>query len=209
MQEHMEAVTAYEAGWRLQPLKTVAIDLTAFRNEYEHLTSYARTPAALTFSSGVPFLLIRSVHDNLIAGESHGAEMMTTWTPSIRWSLSGATTWLDTNLHVTDPTVEAGNSLLVLHLSPHVQFTGRSSVQLTKRLDADAIVSYTGPWQKGGVSGYSRTDVRVGWRASRSLTADVGVQNLFERRHMETALFLYSTPTEIRRTGYARLIWKF
>jgi len=136
-------------------------------------------------------------------------EMTTTWTPSLRWTLSGSTTLLDTNLHVKDPTIEAGNSLLVLLQSPRVQWSGRSSVQVSRRLETDASVSYTGPWQKGGVSSYVRTDARLGWRLSSDVTADVGAQNLFDRRHMETSLYLYSTATEVPRSVYTRLTWKF
>ncbi len=205
----LEHVVAYEAGYRTQPLDTLAVDVAVFRNQYNRLSSYMRGPTMLAVADGGPYLALTSLHENQATGESHGLEATVTWTPVGRWSLSGSATVLRTNLHITDSTVDAGNSLLVQLLSPGEQFTARSSVQLSPKVDADVSYFRSGEWQSGDVAPYSRVDARVGWEIGQFGRLDAGVQNLFDVRHVETALFLFETPTDIQRSAYARLSWAF
>lgn len=116
---------------------------------------------------------------------------------------------MDANLRMSDPTIESGATLLVLLDSPRVQFNVRSTVQLTRSIDLTAAVYRVGPWQMGDVDGYSRVDVHGGWNVSPAVTLTGGVQNLFDRRHRETALYLYETPTEISRSAYVRASLRF
>jgi iron complex outermembrane recepter protein len=207
--QRLETVVGYEVGYRTQPLPLVSFDVTAFRNDYTHLSSYNREPATLRFDHGIPYLYIRSVHENRIAGESHGLETTATWTPTARWSLSGSTTLLRTNLHVTAPDIEAGASLLVLLMSPEVQWTGRSSLQLLRNVEVDAAIYRVGAWRMGDVDAYSRVDARAGWTVTPVMTIDAGVQNIFSDRHRETSLYVYHTPTDIPRSGSVTLSLRF
>jgi iron complex outermembrane receptor protein len=208
VQEDLEEVIAYEAGYRARPLRGLSVDVALFRNDYDHLNSYSRGAASLSVTGGVSHLVVPSLHQNGAYGTSHGVETTATWTPAARLSLSGSLTLLDNDLHVRDTTADPGNSLLVLEMSPRRQVTIRPSFQVTRRIDADAIVQYTGPWQAGGVDGYSRTDLRVGFRPSPAVAIDFGVQNAFDERHMETALYLYTTPTAVPRSAYVRVSFK-
>jgi iron complex outermembrane receptor protein len=206
--EHPEALVAYEGGYRAQYSPGFALDVAVFRNQYTHLTSYARGPAAVSLAGGVPHLEITSVRTSQAAGSSYGLESLVTWTPAPRVSFSSSATLLQTNLHMTDPSVEAGNTFLVLLMSPSAQFTAHSNLQLSKAMDLDATVLWNGPWQMGNVDGYWRTDMKGSWAFGNGLSLDVGGQNLFNDRHRETSLFLYETATEIGRSGYVRFSWQ-
>jgi iron complex outermembrane receptor protein len=204
-QNSAETVLAYEAGYRAQIAPSISVDVALFRNEYSHLSSYSRGPATFTTEGGTPHLTLTSTHQNLAAGTSHGVEALVNWTPMSRWSLSASASTLDTKFRMTDPTVEAGNTFLVLSLSPRAQAVVRSAVQVTKAVELDGSFFWNDAWEMGGVGAYTRTDVRAGWKVNPRVLVDVGVQNLFDERHVETATYLFETPTEIARSAYVRL----
>jgi iron complex outermembrane recepter protein len=205
----MENVLALEIGYRVQPFSTLAFDVTAFRNRYDDLSSYARGAAAVSLAGGVPHLVLSSYHQNMAAGTTHGVEAVGTWTPDSRWSVSASATRLDASLYIKDPTIEAGNSIQNLLMHPRTQFTVRPSLQLTHALDLDGTLLYVGAWQTPGVDSYARADVRAGWKITPFTSFDLGVQNLLDDRHVETMLYLYETPTPISRSAFARLSWHF
>ena len=86
--------------------------------------------------------------------------MVGTWTPDWRWSLSASATFLDADLYITDPTVNAGNSLQYLLMHPRAQFTMRPSVRLASTLDLDGTVLRTGlqvAWARRGYNPHHPT----------------------------------------------------
>jgi outer membrane receptor for ferrienterochelin and colicin len=204
-----ESVVAYETGYRAQWSQNFAVDVTAFYNRYSHLNSYNRGPLTFSMAGGVPHLDLVSIHQNLIAGSSHGIESVATWTPTASWTVTGTSTFLSTSLHLTDPMVAPGNSFLVLLLSPSRQFSVRSTNRINAAFDVETSVFWNGKWQMGGVDRYARTDVRGGWKIDRSVTLDVGVQNLFDNRHREASDYLFERATDVTRSAYARLAWSF
>jgi outer membrane receptor protein involved in Fe transport len=72
-------------------------------------------------------------------------------------------------------------------------------------VELDGSFFWNDAWEMGGVGAYTRTDVRAGWKVNPRVLVDVGVQNLFDERHVETATYLFETPTEIARSAYVRL----
>jgi iron complex outermembrane recepter protein len=208
-QKDPEALLAYEVGYRAQLSPAVSVDVAAFRNQYSHLSSYSRGPASFSMDGGVPHLALTSTHANLAAGTAQGAEAVLNWSPAGRWSMSVWGAMLDTSLHMTDPTIEAGNTFLVLTMSPHAQAMVRSSYDVSPAVEIDGTFLWNGTWQMGGVEGYTRTDVRTGWKVTPRVSLDFGVQNLFDGRHRETASYLYTTPTDIPRSVLARLMVTF
>jgi iron complex outermembrane receptor protein len=202
----LESVTAYEAGYRVQILDSVAIDLTAYRNQYDHLNSYGRSAPTLQVAGVTPYLYITSLHENLAAGRSHGAEALANWTATPWWTLSASTTVLDVHVWMTDATVTPGNSLMVLQYNPRRQMTARSLLDRGP-FEFDATLLHNGPLQAGDVKGYTTLDVRAAWNLTRAIKVDVGAQNLFDQRHVETTRYLYEVPAEVGREFFTRITW--
>jgi iron complex outermembrane receptor protein len=202
----LESVTAYEAGYRVQVLNTLALDVTAFRNEYHHLTSYGRSVPQVKLAGATPYLYITSTRENLAAGSSQGAELLATWAARPWWNLSGSTTLLNVDIWMTDPTVDPGNTRTVLMFNPRHQAVFRSAMQHGP-LELDATIQHNGALEAGDVTGYTTADLRAGWKITRTLRLDFGAHNLLDQRHIETTRYLYEVPTEIGRELFARLIW--
>ena len=60
------------------------------------------------------------------------------------------------------------------------------------------------------VPGYTRVDTRIGWRPNRRLGLDLVLQNLLDDRHLEFFAFdLGIQPTEVRRSLYGKMTWRF
>lgn len=206
----LETVTAYEAGYRVQPLGSVAVDVALFRNEYDHLSSYERRQPSLAVLNGIRYLTFAAPHEYLAKGHTQGLEATATWTPSQRWTLSGSATVLRANFTVAKPALDVGASLLVLQQTPRQQFVVRSSVQVTPTVGADVSYFYQGRWLTGQIAPYSRVDARAGWEPlGGRLRLEAGVQNLFDDRHVETMTYLYETAVEIPRSAFISLAWSF
>ena len=202
----LESVTAYEAGYRVQVRDSLAVDLTAFRNQYDHLTSYGRSAPSLQAADPTPYLYVTSAHENLAAGRSHGAEALINWTAAPWWALSASATFLDVHVWMTDPTVIPGNTLSVLQYNPRRQMTARSLFDRGP-FEFDVTLLHNGPLQAGEVEGYTTLDLRGGWNLTRSLRVDVGAQNLFDQRHVETTRYLYEVSGKVGREVFTRVTW--
>jgi iron complex outermembrane receptor protein len=54
-----------------------------------------------------------------------------------------------------------------------------------------------------------RADARLGWHPTKNLEVSVALQNIFDRKHPEFNDEQNIAPTEVPRSGYVKLTWKF
>ena len=59
------------------------------------------------------------------------------------------------------------------------------------------------------IPGYFRLDLRLGWRPTRDIEASVGVRNVLDDRHPEFAPGLREKATEVPRSVYGKVTWRF
>jgi iron complex outermembrane receptor protein len=202
-----ENLTAYEAGWRVQPSPGLSVDMTAFYNRYTDLIGREPLPPVADPAPGAPDTIVPLFAENRLNGRSLGAEVSFNWRPSRRWSLMGWYAYFD--LHVKpDPgsaatTAWDGND-------PRHQAHLRSYLDLPSGLAFDLAAWFVDDLDGQDVPDYVRLDARVAWHRSGGFELSVGGRNLLEERHPEFVLTEgFEGSAEVERTYYARLGWWF
>jgi len=204
-----EDLLAYEAGYRVQVTSNFSTDIAVFYNHYTHLR---------TAEPGAPFLEVSPtpVHvvapffaGNKMSGGTYGTEFFADWRVIPKWRLLSSYSYLQMDIRKDrgslDPT--ADNPGLV---SPRHQFYVRSSIDLPKHFEHDLDLRYTDRLPGLNIPSYYSVDTHFGWRPRAGLEFSVGSQNLLNRRHLEFLPdFINTSPTEIRRTIYGGVTWRF
>ena len=199
-----EDLIAYELGYRIQPVRPLFLDIALFYHDYDDLRTVERgapvpgTPVTLPLTYG-----------NLLEGETYGVEFAPTWQVTPQWQISAGYSLLRTQLHskpgTTDAAAEGPEGD-----SPEHQFHLRSFLDLPFNLEFDSALYHVDSLANQGVPSYTRLDFRLGWSPRRNLDLSLVVQNAFDPRHPEfgatTALV---TPTEIERSVYGKITWRF
>ena len=180
-----ETLLGYEAGYRKLVTPRFYVDISLFRNQYDHLTSFGS--AAMSFeSSPQPQLLITWPWSNGIKGTTNGVEIAPDWKAN-RWlelkgSYSNVILDLKNKPGVTDPSntvyMDEGSS-------PRHQIVIQSLLNLPKGLELDPTYRYVSALPARGIQAYGTMDARIGWHFTRNLEVSLVGQNLFQPHHAE------------------------
>lgn len=204
-----ENLLAYELGYRVQATSTFSADIAAFYNDYDNLLS-AEPGTPFLEANPAPFHIVAPfVAANKRSGGTYGAELFADWKVFPKWKLSGSYSYLQMKIRKDpdslDPTSDAVNGT-----SPRHQSYVRSSIDLPKNLEQDLIIRYVDRLRSLNVSSYFSLDARLGWRPVKSFELSVSGQNLLNKRHLEFIPdFISTSPTEVRRTFYGTVTWRF
>ena len=199
-----ENLIAYELGYRIQPRQELFLDVALFYNDYEDLRTVERGAPI----PGTP-VTIPLTYDNNLEGETYGIEFAPSWQVTSEWRISAGYSFLRTQLHAqsgtTDTAAEAPEGD-----SPEHQFHVRSFIDLPFNLEFDSALYYVDSLSNQDVPSYTRIDFRLGWSPRPNLELSLVVQNAFDPQHPEfgatTALV---TPTEIERSVYGQITWRY
>ena len=203
-----EHVWANELGYRAQLSKRLSLDLATFYNSYDDLRSSVPGTPFFESTPPLPHLVLPLVFQNALRGETHGVEAAASWQAASRWKLSGGYTWFQPRLGRI-ASVGNASTTTTTENSPH-QWNLRSNLNLPRRLELDTSLYYVGRLSNAGIPSYVRFDGRLGWRPTESLEISVVLQNLLDDRHPE-----FGSPrqaveaTEVKRSAYAKLTWRF
>jgi iron complex outermembrane recepter protein len=203
-----EVVKSFELGYRGQFGPSVTLDAAGFYNQYDKLVS--REYRSLSFT---PYPLIPLVFDNAMEGKTYGTEWSANWQISPDWRLHGSYSWLKMDLRA-----KAGGSGIVgfgaAGSSPQHMVQLHSLHKLGHDLELDANVYYTSQlsfakqFGTTSVPGFTRLDLRLGWRPSRDVEVNLIGRNLLQKRHQEY-LADDVTATQIPRSLLVQFKWKF
>jgi iron complex outermembrane recepter protein len=203
-----EAVRAHELGYRVQPGNNVSFDLTAFYNRYDHLQTFELGQPF--FEAGLrPHVVIPIYYDNLMRGETYGAEVSANWNVVRHWKLSGSYSLLRMQLQPAAASRDVSAEQAEGH-SPRHQFQVHSWLKLPRNFEFDSSFYSVSALSTQQIPGYTRLDARLGWRVKEGIELSLGLQNLLDNRHPEfngTAQAVVSS--EIKRSIYGKLIWHF
>jgi iron complex outermembrane recepter protein len=199
-----EKMRDFELGHRAQLNKRVSLDSAAFVSLYHNLAAFEPGAAYFTTAEGPPHLVFPEVFDNKARGQDYGVEIFTNWNVINRWQLSPGYSWL--HMRVTDPT---GVGILREDpgLNPRHQPQLRSSLNLSRGLEWDASLAYTG--RLNAIPAYTRFDTRIGWRASESIEFSLVGQNLLSPHHSEYPDADFITHTRVDRNVFGKVSWRF
>ncbi len=196
-----ETLLANEVGYRFQPVDRLSFDVSAFYYQYRHLVRSALGNPFLD-PSPVPHLLVPI---SILSGSRSnrpGLEVSAQWTAHQRWRLAGSYTGLRTppaSVGVTG--TQAG--------SPTHQFQVHSYLDLARTLQLDTAFYYVDKLPVVRVPSYTRLDARLGWRPREHVEFSLSLQNLLDNQHPEFVSEALTVGSEVRRSIYGRLTWRF
>lgn len=187
-----EKLLAYELGDRIQPRDDLSFSAAAFYHNYDDLRSVERT---------VPIVLA-----NGLTGKAYGTELTAIYLAAPWWRLHAGYTFLQLHLHkkpgstdISSPGQEGD--------SPHHQLLFRSSMDLSERVQWDAMARYVDNLPNQRIPFYWGLDSRLAYLPRKDLEFSVVGQNLLDSRHPE-----FGTPAtrkEIQRGVYGKVTWRF
>jgi iron complex outermembrane receptor protein len=196
-----EKLTAFELGYRIQPLRRISLDLSVFYNVYDDLRSIEPGPLV---TNGI--ITQTSVLANNLKGETYGAELGLNYQMLEWWRWNGGYTYLHKDLRrkpgsldITEGTPE-GND-------PSHQFFLRSYMDLPQNFEFDSGFRYIDNLPSPYVSSYVVADMRLGWRPWNDWEFSVAGQNLFRQQHREFGSA--ATAREIEQSVYGKVTWRF
>jgi iron complex outermembrane receptor protein len=204
-----EKLLAYEVGYRAQPSKAVTIDIAAFANVYDDLRSFDPAAPGIELTPPVPHIRIPVDVQNKLRGESYGVEVAGNWNVTPDWRLSASYTFLTLQLHQSSSSTDIVNQSLIEGSSPRNQFQLHSYYNITKDLEINSGLYYVEHLRSGDVPSYLRLDAAVTWRPTKDLEFTIGVQNALDDRHAEFGNSLNTVASEIPRSVFAQLVWKY
>ena len=211
-----EELLAYELGYRVQPTDTLSLDIAAFYNVYDKLR-VGRVDTPFFEPDPAPHIVIPVQLCNGKYGSTYGLEVAADWTASSRWRLAAGYSFI----YVPKEFKTSGDGSFVgsfERMSPRHQFNLRSYLDLPGDLEFDAALYYVDGMESFSMSSsqgapnipsYLRLDVRLGWHPARDLDVSVGVRNLLDDRHLEFCSTFGEEMTEVPRSVYGKVTWRF
>ena len=203
-----ERLVAYEIGYRIRPIDLLSFDLAAFYNVYDNLRSVEPGAPFLETVPTPPHLVLPFQLDNKAEGESYGVELAVDWQPFKWWRLHTAYTYLQLRID-PDNDSQSSNTDLEEGLAPHHQVSFRSQMNLPKGLAWDLWLRYVDALPSINVSDYVTLDTRLAWTPISGLEVSLVGRNLIAKHHLEFVNELFPVATEIKRSAYIQLAWRF
>lgn len=202
-----ENLIAYEFGYRFQPNHKISFDWTTFYNHYAHLRSEESLAPFLETVPGPAHLVIPSIFDNKLYGKSFGAEVATTWMPTLSWKLLATYSWLDTSLKAQAGSSD-DSSFEMETSTPRHQASVHSSYNLTRQIESDTSIRFVDRLVEQGTPGYTEVNSRLSWRVAPVEFSLVG-ENLLRARHLEYNQADGNIHSWVRRSIYGQVRWAF
>jgi iron complex outermembrane recepter protein len=204
-----ESVIAYEAGARWQATDRLLLDAALFYNSYRGLRAFqAGTPFMQALP--VPHIVVPYTFVNGLSGHTAGFELMAQAQITDRWRISGSYSFLDTKLRL-DPTIGDPFGLYGgdgRGTTPKHMLKLQSYTDLGRGLEFDAAVYYFDATTRG-LAAYWKGDVHIGWAPSPRFRFDLGIQNIFAPKQLQSNEALFERIHEVERGLYVRATWRF
>jgi iron complex outermembrane recepter protein len=199
-----ENVLAYEIGYRAAPTDNLTWDIATYINSYNNLQGVGPPGAPVFVPPG--YVFVPASLENTTQALSYGGETTVSYKCTDRWRLFASYSVFEVDTRGTDP----NSGALIEGSSPHNQIYLKSSWDLKRNVNFDLMGRYVDRLTALGVPSYFEADARIAWQASENMELSFVGQNLLDDHHLEfidnVAGF---TSTEVRRTWYAMLTWKY
>lgn len=204
-----EKLSAFELGYRVQPVQEVSIDIAGFYNKYHDLRSFEPGLPFVETTPGPPHTVLPFFVDNKLHGTSYGVEVSLKAQLIAGWRVQAAYTFLRLNLDPDsgglDPAAENPE-----HESPRSQLYVRVSGDLPEHLQLDLLPRYVGGLSSLGVAPIVELDARLAWRPWTNGEISLTGQNLLHRRHMEfSPSLIFTEAAAVERGGYLMMTVRF
>lgn len=202
-----ETLRAHEAGYRTQ-FGRASFDAAVFRNHYDHLRTFEPGVPSVTATASGPLIVAPVMFDNGMTGRTSGGELSTSWSVLDPWRIDGTYTYLRVHLE-RRPGSRDTLGQRVEDDSPRHQLRVSSRLRLTSSLELNTSLQWVDKLAKQQISGYKRLDAALAWDMAPELRLSVGGANLLDRQHPEFGSTLGEMPSEVRRSGYVTIAWRY
>lgn len=208
-----EELVAYEIGHRIQPRDNLSIDTSLYYNDYSRLVLGSLGSSAGPFSSAVlgsPYFVQYIVPVNSGAAHAWGGEVVVKYNPYQFLELKGGYSLEQLKFDQVDRFGSSFNGK-----SPQQQYNISATTLLPHNVTWTNALYYVDPlkaldlYSSIGTKAYCRLDTRLAWQAMDGLELSLVGQNLLYSSHKEFNGFLYQPSSEVPRTFYANVTWKF
>ena len=204
-----ETMTAYEVGYRADPLKNLSFDVAAYWNHYNNL----RSQQLLRVFPTPAYYFANEIH-----GDSYGGEISATWRVADWWRLEPSYSYWKGIFHANTAGGYTDNNSVATYegSSPENQFQIRSSMDLPHDVTFDIALRYVDrltfpqPGSTFTVPAYVELGTRLAWRINKHWEVAVVGDNLVHDRHWEfLPTEIQTQATEIPRTIFAKVTFTY
>ena len=211
-----ERVIAYEAGYRATLSKRLSVDVAAYFDDWNNVQT--TEPSGSFFETAPPpaHEVQTLTYQNLIHGESHGAEITANWKVTDRWYISAGFAPAREHMHTDPQSADTQTALFLQENSPDWATQLRSHFDLSHTLGWDLSAYYVDPLTDQGslsnvtIPSYTRMDTGLTWRRGEGFSVSVVGQNLLKDHHLEFEDVNGSLQSgQIKRSAYAKITWHF
>ncbi len=203
-----EELYAYEAGYRINPVSNLSLDIAAFYNRYDDLRTF-EPGEIFQEEEPVPHIVYSFNGQNRMYGESYGLELSARWEPLKWWRLVFNYTFLDIDLHRDSGSIDEESERLEDE-NPENQISVFSYMDLTDKTELDVAVHYVDGLPAYDIGDYFVVNLRLGYRPMKNFEVSLATQNLFDSHHPEIgSKYVSSATVEIERGVYGKVTWRF
>lgn len=204
-----ESVIAYELGYRSEPMTNLTLDMALFYNDYRNLRVRQNGIQSLEATNAViSYPLTNDMH-----GHTYGAEFAASCRIYDWWRLQASYSYLRAIMFLDNGSTDETNRSNIADGAPRHQGSLRSAFNFGKNIELDLWLRLTDEIKSidsTTIPGYVTTDARVAWKAAKNLELSLVGRNLFQSRHPEyRAEYINTVPTEVPRSIYGKITWKF
>jgi iron complex outermembrane receptor protein len=199
-----EDMWAYEIGYREQTTDQFSWDIATFYNVYGNLIGTVPGQQVFPEWNPPPFHLVLPLYYvNGPSGDTYGVELSGNYAISKTWRLYAQYSVFEMQLSASDVSVNGAGC------DPHNQVYLRSSWDLRENLQFDLMFRYVDSLAAINVPSYTSMDLRLAWRPRKNVELAVVGQNLLQSQHWEYTGTSAYFPTEIPRSVYSTLTWRY
>jgi iron complex outermembrane receptor protein len=171
-----EKLTAFEMGYKGQPLTDVAVSVTGFYNLYDDIRT-----TELTQAGGLPITLENGLKGSTYGVEAFSAIQLTHW-----WRLKPGVLYLHKNFHVKEWHSDISNEAS-LGDDPSYEVRVRSEFDVTDNMNFNLALRRVGALKASHVPDYTEADAFLNWRLSPKVELYVSGNNLLHKHHLENS----------------------
>jgi iron complex outermembrane recepter protein len=202
-----EELIAYEAGYRVVPHSSVALDITAYYHDYNDVRSFAPGPPITDGSTRIlPFTV-----GNQAQARTYGGTASATVRVSPRWRMRGSYTYLNMTARVSDDAPAGTVADVNPGLNPSHQLGLWSSTDLSGDIELDLMGRYVSELETtvSRVGDYVDADARVGITLSPTFGVALVGRNLLSARRVGFPQSGSLPRRAVERQVRAHLSWTF
>jgi len=203
-----EDLLAFEVGYRTQPADRISIDVAGYYHDLDNLIVSVPGLPFIETDSGTPRTVIPLFAANGMDVSVYGLELAVNCNPTDHWRLRGGYSHMEYDVNRKVAGIVPDRAVDKL-FAPNTAFV-RSSAELASSMQFDVVVRYVDRIPGIDVDSYVELDSRLAWKPTAYLELFIAGRNLLHDRHLElTALYLPVVGTEVERSVYAGVTWRF